>query len=76
MYYRIISKNWDHTEAYAEKLSNIRILDHDECFVASVNGSAYYCSVSELVLNPKVIRECAGGWLYRISLEADHEEED
>lgn len=76
MYYRIIAKNPEGTLAYAEKLSNIRLLDHDECYVASVNGSAYYCPVSELVLNPDVIRECSGGWLYRIRLEADHEEED
>lgn len=75
MYYRIIAKNKEHTEAYAEKLSNIRLLDHDECYVASVNGSAYYCPDSELVLNPEVIRECSGGWLYRIRLEAEHEDD-
>ena len=74
MYYRIITKNKERTEAFAEKLSNIRLLDHDECYVVSVMGTAYYCHVSELVLNPEVIRECAGGWLYRIRLEAEHEE--
>ena len=74
MYYRIIAKNKEHTEAFAEKLRNIRLFDHDECYVVSVMGTAYYCHVSELVLNPEVIRECAGGWLYRIRLEAEHEE--
>ena len=76
MYYRIIAKNSDGTEAFAERLRTIRLIDHDECYVVSVMGTAYYCHVSELVLNPEVIREGAGGWLCRIRLEADHEEED
>ena len=56
MYYRIIAKNSDGTEAFAERLRTIRLIDHDECYVVSVMGTAYYCHVSELVLNPEVIR--------------------
>ena len=74
-YYRIICKNHDHTLAYAEKLSEIHLLDHGECYVRSAHGDGYYCQIDELSLNPEIIRECAGGYLYRIKLEVTTDEE-
>lgn len=76
MYYRIIAKNPERTMAYAEKLSEIHLLDHGECYVRSTKGDGYYCKIDELVLNPEIIHECFGGCVARIKLEADHEEED
>lgn len=69
MLFRIMSRNKDRTEAYAERINRVRILSDGRAYVEDMQGSYYFASQEDIIRNPVIIRRCSADWLYKIKLE-------
>ena len=69
MLFRIMARNKEKTEAYAERINRVRILSDGRAYVEDMKGSYYFASVDDIVHDPVIIRRCSADWLYKIKLE-------
>ena len=70
--YRIAARNKEGTEAYAERIRSYTVMeDGMRCYVQSLDGSHYVADISQIVVDPVVIRETSAGWLYKIQLKGE-----
>lgn len=74
MIFRIIAKNKEKTEAYAERLESYKVMpDGETVFCIDLKGSGNFSSLSDIIENPTIIRTCSAPWLYKIRLDSEKE---
>ena len=69
MLVRIICRNKEHTDAYAEEIKSYKILKGtDEIMYVDYKNSCHFGLLSEIVRNPEIIKVCIKDCLYKIKL--------
>lgn len=68
MIFRIIAKNKERTEAYAELLDDITLLADGRVFCVSIDGSCCFAARSEIMYNANIIHKSTDR-LYKILLD-------
>lgn len=69
MLMRIISRNKDGTEAYAERIESYQIMpDGQRAYVRDTRNGYYFAAVDDIVKDPVIIRRASADWLYKIRL--------
>ena len=73
--YRIIAKNKENTEAYAEIIESVHPIGKNRVFVRPVSGIGYFCDVDEIIDidEADIIHKC-GISLVKIRLKGDDKE--
>lgn len=69
MYYRIMCRNKERTEAFVEQLRDIKPIDNGRVVCVGLDNSCNFASVSDIVKDPEIIRSTSAGWLFKIKLE-------
>ncbi len=74
MIFRIIAKNKERAEAYAERLESYKVMpDGETVFCIDLKGSGYFSSLSDIIEDPIIIWTCSAPWLYKIRLDTEKE---
>lgn len=69
MLMRIMARNKEATEAYAERIESYQIMpDGQRCFVRDLKGGFYFADTEDIVEDPVIIQRASADWLYKIRL--------
>lgn len=68
MIFRIMCKNKERTEAYAELLDRIELLANGRVYCISDDGDCGFSSRSDIMYNPTIKRQ-VNGHIYKIKLD-------
>lgn len=68
MIFRIIGKNKERTEAYAELLDHITLMADGRVFCFSIDGSCYFAARSEIMYNATIVHKSTES-IYKILLD-------
>lgn len=68
MIFRIMCKNKERAEAYAELLDRIELLADGRVFCVSLDGSCNFAERSDIMYNPNIKRQ-TNGHIYKIFLD-------
>ena len=70
--YRIIAKNKEHTEGYAEIIGSVHPVGDGEAFVYPVSGIGYFCKIDELIdIDEADILHKCGSSLVKVRLKGE-----
>ena len=68
-WYRIVARNAERTEAYAERISSYKRLNFEgDIYVVGISGNHYFGKLDDLIEDPEIIKRCSADWLYKIKL--------
>ena len=68
MIFRIIAKNKERTEAYAELLDHIELMADGRVFCVPIDGGCYFAARSEIMYNANIIHKSTDR-IYKILLD-------
>lgn len=68
MMFRIMATDKTSGEAYAERIKSYRLLAGDRVYVEALNGTCYFASSDDIIINPEIVRKCSAEWLYKIKV--------
>lgn len=68
MIFRIMCKNKERTDAYADLLERCELLANGRVFCVSVDGGCYFADRSEIMINPS-IKHQSNRNIYKINLD-------
>ena len=69
MVFKIVATNKNTGEAYAERIKSFRrSADGSRAYVEALDGSFYFASIDEIIINPEIVRKCSAEWLYKIKV--------
>ena len=70
--YRIIAKNKEHTEGYAEIIESVHPIGDGRAFVYPVSGIGYFCDIDELIdIDEADILHKCGASLVKVRLKGE-----
>lgn len=70
MLFRLMAKNPNGNEAYAERILDYKQVDDKGTVVVwSLKNESYFAHINQIVVDPVVIKKCSGEWLYKIQVE-------
>ncbi len=68
MIFRIMCKNKERTDAYADLLERYELLSNGRVFCVSVDGGCYFADRSEIMINPSIKHQSTQN-IYKINLD-------
>ena len=70
MLVRIMVRNKECTDAYAEEIKSYRVIEgtDDKIMYVDVNNSCHFGRLSDIIRNPEIINVCVRGHYYKIKL--------
>ena len=70
MLFRVIARNPNGNDAYAERILGYKLVDDDGTVIVwSLKNETYFARISQILVDPVVIREVSGERLYKVQLE-------
>ena len=70
MLFRVIARNPNGNDAYAERILEYKLVDDDGTVIVwSLKNESYFAHISQILVDPVVIRKVSGAWLYKVQLE-------
>lgn len=70
MVFRIMARNKDQTEAYAELLDRIELMADGRVFCIDLDGGCSFTDRNAIMYNPTIIKDvCRSSSIYKINLD-------